>query len=224
MAPIITTARLVCKDKEAREKAIAAFHKIVEFSRANEPGVLRYIVTLPLSDDAQKEIYMIEEYASAEASASHLATEPVQELIKLFGSGEVLAAAPEVFNSSVKHAKVGPKPINVSANLAVVIAHFGYEAGKVSDALGGWKSLVEYVVASESGTSGYAVGVDENGKDLTVVAVYDSWDYFDNVHLKSKGTKESRAQTREGRTGVQDVVRLRVVDGFMGKQAGGSKL
>ena len=63
MASILTTARLVCKDTQAREKAIDAFRKIIEYTGPNEPEVLQYVCAIPHDDNSGNEIYMIEEYA-----------------------------------------------------------------------------------------------------------------------------------------------------------------
>jgi hypothetical protein len=62
MTGILTTARLVCKDSQAREKAIEAFRKIIAYTTPNEPEVLQYICALPVDDSVGTEIYMIEEY------------------------------------------------------------------------------------------------------------------------------------------------------------------
>lgn len=61
MAAILTTARLVFKDSSARQKAIDAFHKIIEYTTPHEPEVLQYVCTLPADDSAGNEIYMMEE-------------------------------------------------------------------------------------------------------------------------------------------------------------------
>jgi hypothetical protein len=62
MPGILTTARLVCKDSKAREKAIEAFREIIAYTTPNEPEVLQYVCTLPVDDSLGTEIYMIEEY------------------------------------------------------------------------------------------------------------------------------------------------------------------
>lgn len=61
MSTILTTARLVFKDTQARQKAIDAFHKIIEFTTSQEPDVLQYVCAIPKDDIERNEIYMIEE-------------------------------------------------------------------------------------------------------------------------------------------------------------------
>lgn len=61
MASILTTARLVCKDTQARQKAIESFQKIIDYTTPNEPKVLQYVCALPYDDQAGNELYVIEE-------------------------------------------------------------------------------------------------------------------------------------------------------------------
>jgi hypothetical protein len=61
MSGILTTARLVCKDTNARKTAIEAFRNIIAFTTPNEPDVLQYVCALPVDDNLGTEIYMIEE-------------------------------------------------------------------------------------------------------------------------------------------------------------------
>ena len=60
MAKIITIGHLMLASKEARDTVITVFEDIVEYSRANEPGVSMYAITVPTNDDGTT-IYMIEE-------------------------------------------------------------------------------------------------------------------------------------------------------------------
>lgn len=60
MAKIITIGHILTTSKEARGIVVKAFEDIVEYSRANEPGVSMYAITVPTNDD-ETTIYMIEE-------------------------------------------------------------------------------------------------------------------------------------------------------------------
>jgi hypothetical protein len=62
MSGILTTARLVFKDTQARQTAIEAFQKIIAYTSSNEPDVLQYVCALPVDDTLGTEVYMIEEY------------------------------------------------------------------------------------------------------------------------------------------------------------------
>jgi hypothetical protein len=61
MSAILTTARLVFKNSDARQKGIDAFHKIIQHTTPYEPEVLQYVCALPVDDSLSTEIYMIEE-------------------------------------------------------------------------------------------------------------------------------------------------------------------
>lgn len=106
---------------------------------------------------------MIEEYASQEASDSHLKTPPVQDLISLFTSGDVLAAPPEVSVTNIVHNKIARPPPKVSDNPAIILAHFEYKDGTLGHALEGWGQVVQAVKDTEPGTLGYSVTAAEGG-------------------------------------------------------------
>ncbi|KAH7134909.1 hypothetical protein B0J11DRAFT_517192 [Dendryphion nanum] len=224
MAPLLTTARLVLKDKASRDKALAAFHTIVEFSRVNEPDVTRYIVTVPLDDVAQNEIYMIEEYASPDASAAHLQTPPVQALIALFTTGDVLAAPPEVHNSTVAAAKSPAVPPSVSDKLAVILADVEYKSGTIKQALEGWKNVVDYAKTQDQGVHVYVVGEEDTGKQVRTVEIFDSWEFVKGTYLKAGVVQESRERDKAFRVGDLRAVTVKIVDGFLGREKGASKL
>ncbi|KAF2269772.1 hypothetical protein CC78DRAFT_239450 [Lojkania enalia] len=217
MAPIITTAKIVCKAKEARVKVLQAFHQIVEYAHKNEPGVLRYLVTLPLNDEAGAEIYTIEEYESPVANDIHIATPPVQDLINIFTSGHVLVAAPEVHTSPIAYNKVPQSTPRLLSKPAIVLTHLAYKTGTLMQALEGWKHVVDNVTANEENTLAYTVLNDEKGIEVRTVEVYENWEYVENVHLKNPVIAEN--QKKNGADIVyQGAVRLRAVDGFFGKE------
>lgn len=61
MSAILTIARLVLKDTESRQKALDAFHNIIEYTTPKEPDVRQYVCALPLDDSPGTELYVIEE-------------------------------------------------------------------------------------------------------------------------------------------------------------------
>jgi quinol monooxygenase YgiN len=185
--------------------------------------VSRYIVTLPVQDDTKTDIYMIEEYASQEASDAHIQTAPVQNLINLFTTGDLLAAPPEVHNNSIISQKLLSSSLSVSANPAIVLANFGYKPGTLENALNGWKEVINYVTKNEEPTRAYAILATDGGNEVRTVEVYDNWDYVSNVHLKGPEIAQNQEQNGKDRTG-QGAVRVRAVDGYLGKGLGGSKI
>lgn len=181
-------------------------------------------MTLPLDDTAGTNIHMIEEYASQEASDSHLQTPPVQELISLFSSGNVLASAPEVHNDRIVASKVAKAVPTISSNPALVIANFEYKPGTVDSAIEGWKEYVKYVQESEDGTKEYAVLATEGEGWVRTVDVYESWEFLDKVHINSEAIGKVKEGIQKNGTGNVNVVRVRVVDGFLGRDKGSAKI
>ncbi|KAJ4351446.1 uncharacterized protein N0V89_006788 [Didymosphaeria variabile] len=217
MAPILVTARIVCSSKEARKTVLDAFHKIIQFTQTHEPDVLRYIVTLPVDDTTGTVLYMIEEYASQAASDAHLATQPVQDLIKLFTTSDVLAQPPEVHTSTVTSSKPCSPPPAISTSPCIVLAHFDYQAGKVANALLGWADVVEYVAKNEYWTRGYTVGEGKDKNSVRTVETYESWEFLEKVHMKNEAIAKNQQQNGKDRVG-QGAVRVTAVDGFLGRE------
>ena len=167
---------------------------------------------------------MIEEYASQKVSDDHIASPPVQDLIKLFTTSDVLTGPPEVFNTNTVAEKISRPPPTVSSNPAIILANFEYKPGTLSHALEGWKDVVKYVESNEDGTKGYTVTAADGGNEVRTVEMYDSWDYVENVHLKAPAIAENQKQNGADRTGNKGAVRLRAVDGFLGREKGGAKI
>jgi quinol monooxygenase YgiN len=158
-------------------------------------------------------------YASQAASDSHLATQPVKDLIELFTTGDVLAGAPEVHIAPIVVNKLARTAPSISDNPAIVLSNFEYKPGTLENAIKGWKSVVDYVSAKEDGTKSYTILADlEKGKEIRTVEVYQSWDYMENVHLKSPVIASNVEQNGKDRTGVKGAVRVKLVDGFLGRE------
>lgn len=150
---------------------------------------------------------MIEEYTSEEANASHIAAPPVQELISLFGTADVLDSAPEVYNNNIVVQKAVTGDLDISSGTAIVLAHYEYPPGALSRALEGWKDVVRQIEESENGTRAYTVLATEGVNDVRTVEIYESWDYLQDAHLKDSKVKAHAPKSS---------VRLRCVHGFFG--------
>jgi len=144
MPSIVTTAHLQTKSKDARDKLTAIFNEITEYSRANEPKVLRYITCVPMDTANETSLYMVEEYADQAASDAHLQTAPVQKLLKHFEAEQPLAGAPEILNLSPSIDFRRPTATAATSSTLLILAHFGYQPGKTVHALEGWRSFVNY--------------------------------------------------------------------------------
>jgi quinol monooxygenase YgiN len=179
---------------------------------------------VPIDDKTGTELYMIEEYASQKVSNDHLSTAPVQDLIKLFTTGDVLAGAPEVHNTHTVAEKIAKPPPTLSSGPAILLASIEYKPGTLAHALEGWKELVSYVEKNEEGTRAYAITAAEGGSEVRAVEVYDSWDYVFKVHAKSPAMAECTRHNGKDRVGRIGIVQLRAVDGFLGRERGRAKI
>ncbi|KAI4676293.1 uncharacterized protein J4E88_007207 [Alternaria novae-zelandiae] len=189
MTAILTTARLVFKDAAARQKAIDAFHKIIEFTTPHEPEVLQY--------------------ANQAASDAHLTTKPVQDLIQLFTTGDVLAQPPEVHNCPIITKKTS-SPVPISSNPAIVLMNIPSkpDASSTKEAEK-WSELSQIVMKSVKGVNSFTVVADREAKSTRVECVLQSWDSF-------AAYQEFMV---DGRRDGADVVKIRPIYGFTGRDS-----
>lgn len=61
MASHVVVGHLVTTGKDARQKVLDQFEVIANFSRSQEPGVLRYAIAMPTDASDETTIYAIEE-------------------------------------------------------------------------------------------------------------------------------------------------------------------
>ncbi|KAF1849224.1 uncharacterized protein K460DRAFT_415630 [Cucurbitaria berberidis CBS 394.84] len=205
MKGLLTTARIVCKSPEARKTVIDAFRKIIAYTAPNEPEVLQYVCAVPLEDKTETEIYMIEEYTSQAASDAHLATQPVQDLITLFTTSDVLAQAPEVHNGSVAVRRSSGLPVSSSSNPAIALANVGYKAGNVVEE---WGNVARTAIGGVKGFNLFMVVEDKDASSVRAVYVLDSWGAY----------KEFEQGSGVNKTGVAELVKIKAVDGFIGRE------
>ncbi|KAF2102813.1 hypothetical protein NA57DRAFT_71798 [Rhizodiscina lignyota] len=103
MAPIFVIGHLFPRDQGARHKVIEALSDTARYSRANEPGVTKYAVTVPRTSSAL-DIFAFEEYADQAALDAHMASPPVAAIINLFTTQpELLASPTKVYMLSAAH-------------------------------------------------------------------------------------------------------------------------
>lgn len=155
-------------------------------------------------------------YADQAASDAHVATPPVQDLIKLFTTGDVLAQPPEVHNASVAVKSVSGAPIPASSNPAIVILNVDYKSGTTTHAVQGWREAGESV-KSIKGFNVWTVAEDKEASSVRAIYVGDSWESFDTFH-KSGVAQRNQEHNGKDRTGVQGAVKIKVVDGFVGRE------
>lgn len=102
------------------------------------------------------------------------------------------------------------------------MAHIAYKPGKAVAALDGFQALVGSLEESEKAVLAYAALLDEEHNTIRTVEVYESAEYYDEVHKDSslgfaKAIKENQNQNKTDRTGEMGAVKLKVVRGFFGR-------
>lgn len=160
---------------------------------------------------------MIEEYADQAACDSHFNTPNVQRLVKTMGgSPPVLVGAPEIYNLAPStDFKRAAEP---DSETLMILAHFEYKAGRSTDALKGWNTFANYCKDNEKETLGYCVMEDKEKNTVRTVEVYRDAEFVSQVHIKSDAVKANQEQNGADRTGQKGAVKLRIVQGFLGKQ------
>lgn len=129
----------------------------------------------------------------------------------------MLAQPPEVHTCAIVANKTSP-PLRISSDPAIILANFEYKPGTLTHALGGWKDVVGYVRENEAATKGYTVCEDKEGNSVRTVEVYENWDFLESVHVKNEAIKRNQEQNGRDRTGVKGAVRVKAIDGFLGRE------
>ncbi|KAL6711390.1 hypothetical protein ACN47E_004324 [Coniothyrium glycines] len=217
MSPILTTARLVCRDRESRDAVISAFRKIIAHTTPQEPKVLQYVCAVPVEDGLGTEIYMVEEYADQSAGDKHLATPPVQDLVKLFTTGDVLAGPPEVHNCLVSSKKTSGSVLRVDDKPAIVLVNTPYKTSVTKGVLAGWDGAVQDAFETAEGLRAVVVVDDKETQSVRAEYVFRNWEEWDNFAAKGNSHDEIAGK------GPAEIVKIRAIDGFLGRE-GGSKL
>jgi hypothetical protein len=97
-----------------------------------------------------------------------------------------------------------------------------YKPGKSSSALEGFKTLVGSLEKTEKSVLAYTALLDEKNETIRTVEVYESADYYDEVHKDASSSfaqaiKENQNQNQADGTGEMGAVKLKVVQGFFGR-------
>jgi len=98
----------------------------------------------------------------------------------------------------------------------VILTTFGYQPGKTSFALGGWKALVTHAEEKEQGALAVDVTEDVEGSKVHTVQVFESEGSAD-AHVNGEAIKTNREHNGHLRTGERNIVRVKIAYGFLGK-------
>lgn len=137
-------------------------------------------------------------YANQAASDAHLATKPVQDLIQLFTTGDVLASPPEVHNCPVKHKKSTGSPLSVSSSPVIVLLH------STSSSADQWRGAAE----GARGLNFVAVVEDKETKGVRTEMILDGWKSYEAFE-NGAGKSVTKA--------ADEAVKIRPIAGFLGR-------
>lgn len=148
-------------------------------------------------------------YANQAASDAHLTTKPVQGLIHLFTTGDVLAQPPEVHNCPIITKKTS-SPVPISSNPAIVLMNIPSKPdASATQEAEKWSELSQIVMKSLKGVNSFTVVADREAKSTRVECVLQSWDSF-------AAYQEFMV---DGRRDGADLVKIRPIDGFTGRDS-----
>lgn len=148
-------------------------------------------------------------YANQAASDAHLATKPVQDLIQLFTTGDVLAQPPEVHNCPIITKKTSGPPVPVSSNPAIVLMKIPSRSNLSAKEVERWCELSLIIMKSVKGVAAFTVVEDREANSTRVECVLQSWDAF----------AEYQKFMIDGRRDAAEVVKVRPIDGFVGRDS-----
>jgi hypothetical protein len=151
-------------------------------------------------------------YANQQASDAHLAAKPVQNLIHLFTTGDVLAQPPEVHNCPVVH-KVLSSVYSVSSYPAIVLLNVPTKSNQSATPVKEWKEMIERVVKDTKVSGALVVAEDKESHSMRIEGMLQDWD----------APAELLRVVLENETGSAEVIKVRLVCGFISR-GGNSKL
>jgi quinol monooxygenase YgiN len=136
-------------------------------------------------------------------------------LFKALGAG--LLTAPPAIHSLPPAASFQRAGLTAPPEGAVIIlTTFGYQDGKTSFALEGWKALVAHAEEKEPGALAVDVTEDVAGNKVNTVQIFDSVASAD-AHVNGEAIKANREHNGEVRTGERKIVRVKIVYGYLAK-------
>ncbi|KAF2735571.1 hypothetical protein EJ04DRAFT_511689 [Polyplosphaeria fusca] len=212
----VVIAKLNTANGEARQTVINALAKVQEFSKPNEPGVLRHATLVSRDPSDDKSLYVIEEYADQAAFDGHMAAKATTDLISNFEANPSLFAKPtEISMSDISSSFVRPECAR-AADPFVGYASIDYKEGTRDEALEGWKGVTSATQNNEPDTLSYAIVKDKgNSVSVHTFEVYASERYFKEVHATSEAVANNRAKYGDSVRTAFNLRLLKLVGGFL---------
>ncbi|CAK7219503.1 hypothetical protein SBRCBS47491_003873 [Sporothrix bragantina] len=203
---------------KAREEYVAKLGATSRFSKANEPGVLSYVVCLPRDETDEKTLFMIEVYADQAAFDAHMKTDIVQDMIKWMGANPVLEGAPAVHILDIAE-PLGYFTRNnaiVSANDPyIVVGEVSYKSAELAEkSFKHWAKVLQTTKDNEEGSLVYALSRgDADPSKIFSLEAYTTKEYLWDVHAKSQAVQDNVKETSDWRSGLKHNI-MKQVDGF----------
>jgi hypothetical protein len=147
-------------------------------------------------------------YANQAASDAHMAIQPVQDLIALFTTGDVLAQPLEFQNCPVATKRTSGSPLSVSSNPAIIIINIDSGAGTMAQGIERWKSVANTAMSSVEGLSVFNVAEDKEADSVRVECVLKDWDVF----------AELQKTVLNGKQSAMEIIKFRPIDGFVDRE------
>jgi quinol monooxygenase YgiN len=163
-------------------------------------------------------------YADQAAVDAHLASDAVQELIKLFTTDASLFAAPtNVYTTETAFSFSRPES-NKATSPYIVFATLDYQPGTRKGAFNGWQRVTAESQSNEPGTLAYAILKDKDQENtIRTVEVYESDKYLWDVHAKSAAVTDNKAKYGDIRTNLKFAF-LKMAAGYLHKEKSSSNL
>ncbi|KAJ4245271.1 hypothetical protein NW762_014141 [Fusarium torreyae] len=222
MSPTIVISRFVATHKDARAVIVNGLSRVAESARL-QPGVTKYAITIPRDESDHKSCYVVEEYTDQTAYNSNLGSKAVADLNSLLSAGALLEipTAVSVFKATSYFTR--PETSTV-IDPFILIATFDYKENTRAGALDGWQDLTSAIHPTDPGTFVYTVAKDPQNPDrVGSVAVYESENYFWDVHVPNPAIGANKAKYGDIRTKT-DLAYFRMVGGYLINDTTRSKL
>lgn len=148
-------------------------------------------------------------YANQAASDAHMVAKPVQDLIQLFATGEILAQPPEVHNCPIVNKTMLGSTLSISSIPVIALLNVPSKPNESIKLRRDWEGFFGKAVSDLEGLGAILVSEDKEAKSIRIEGVLQDDDAF---------TEFQRVVTAN-KTDTVEMVRIRPVCGFVGRVA-----
>ena len=158
-------------------------------------------------------------YADKKTLDDHMASPPVQDMIKFMTSNPIVEGVPKIRNLSWIDDMVFTKPeVRQQKDPFIVFAELEFDAGARDGTLKYWNNNLKSS-KEERGCFIYGFLKDPEQPDhMYTLEVYESEDFLMNVHIPSSAVKETIEKTKDLRKNLV-LSKLKMLDGFLARES-----